>query len=172
VAFRLAEVARRVIGIDTAHDSVDLARQLAAPDSRCEFVEMDATKLAFGHGGFDKVVCVQNGICAFGVDQHMLLREALRVTRPGGEILVSSYSEKFWEHRLQWFEAQAGAGLVGPIDYTKTGNGTIVCQDGFHAGKLSSDAFRKLAARLDMQYEISEVDESSVFCTLVSPRPA
>jgi len=169
VTFQLAEVARRVVGIDTATESLALARQIAGSRSPCEFQEMDALELAFDTSEFDRVVCVQNGICAFGGDQQVLLREALRVTRPGGRILFSTYSERFWPDRLEWFEAQATAGLVGAIDYARTGNGTIACKDGFHSGMVSPEAFRSLGKRLGVQTEVTEVDESSVFCEFVVP---
>jgi 2-polyprenyl-6-hydroxyphenyl methylase/3-demethylubiquinone-9 3-methyltransferase len=166
VAFRLAEAARRVVGIDTATESLVLARQTSGADSQCEFLEMDALELAFDESGFDKVVCVQNGICAFGVDREMLLREALRVTRPGGRVLFSTYSERFWTDRLAWFEAQAEAGLVGAIDYARTGNGEIVCKDGFRTGAVSPEEFRSLCAGLGVDPLITEVDGSSLFCEI------
>jgi 2-polyprenyl-6-hydroxyphenyl methylase/3-demethylubiquinone-9 3-methyltransferase len=167
VARRLAESAGRVIGIDTSTESLALARRLAGPDSRCEFLEMDALELAFEDAEFDKVVCVQNGICAFGVDQKTLLQQALRVTRPGGRVLFSTYSRRFWAHRLRWFEAQAAAGLVGAIDHDRTGNDTIVCKDGFSVGIVSADAWRSLAACLGVNATITEIDESSVWCEIV-----
>ena len=71
---------------------------------------MDASRLAFVDGSFDLVACVQNGICAYAVDQRALIRESLRVLRPGGKALFSSYAESFWEPRLAWFERQAAAG--------------------------------------------------------------
>ena len=80
---------------------LELARQLADPCSRCEFLQMDALNLTFEDSEFDKVICVQNGICAFGVDREMFVREALRVARPGGRLLLSSYSERFWPDRLR-----------------------------------------------------------------------
>ncbi len=166
VASRLAEVARRVVGVDTSTESLMLARQVSSADSQCEFLEMDALELAFDESVFDKVVCVQNGICAFGVDHEMLLREALRVTRPGGRVLFSTYSERFWADRLQWFEAQAAAGLVGAIDYEKTGNGEIVCEDGFRTGIVSPEEFRSLCAGLGVEPLVTEVDGSSVFCEI------
>ena len=60
VAFRLSEVAERVVGIDTAPESLALARQLAGADSRCEFQLMDASALRFGDQVFDIVVCIQS----------------------------------------------------------------------------------------------------------------
>lgn len=169
VAFRLAGAARRVVGIDTSVESLELARRLAGGPGRCRFLGMDALALAFGEATFDKVVCVQNGICAFGVDPEALLREALRVARPGGRILFSTYSGRFWEERLRWFEAQAAEGLLGAIDHERTGNGIIVCHDGFQAGTMSPGAFRDLGECLGVDPRMTEVDESSLFLEGVVP---
>ncbi|HMA77443.1 MAG TPA: class I SAM-dependent methyltransferase, partial [Candidatus Krumholzibacteriaceae bacterium] len=166
VVFRLAEVANRVVGIDNAVESLELARQLSSDDSKCEFIEMDALELTFDDCEFDKVVCIQNGISAFGVDQESLLRQALRVTRPGGSIYLSSYSERFWEDRLSWFEAQSDAGLMGEIDYDETGNNIIVCKDGFRTGIVRPDEFHSLSRKFGLDPKITEVDESSVFCEI------
>jgi len=100
VVWQLAEVARLVIGIDVSHESLHLARLLTAPHLQCRFLEMDALRLAFPGGTFDAVICVQNGVCAFHVEQRALLREALRVVRSPGRVLLSSYSERFWSDRL------------------------------------------------------------------------
>jgi len=172
VAFRLADVARYVIGIDTAKESLMVARQISNNGAQCEFVEMDALSLAFNRSSFDKVVCIQNGICVFGVDRKRLLSEALWVTRPGGAVLFSTYSELFWDDRLQWFEAQAAAGLVGPIDYTQTRNGEIVCTDGFRAGAVTAEVFRSLGTELGVDPVITEVDQSSLFCRITVPEIA
>ena len=170
VATRLAEVASAVVGVDTSDESLGLARELGAGDPRCEFLHMDATDLRFEEGHFDAVVCIQNGICAFGVDPLRLLREALRVTRPGGRALFSTYSDRFWEHRLAWFEAQTAAGLLGPIDRSATGDGVIACTDGFRSGRLRPADFEALCERLGVAGEVTEVDGSSVFCEIVKER--
>jgi 2-polyprenyl-6-hydroxyphenyl methylase/3-demethylubiquinone-9 3-methyltransferase len=130
---------------------------------------MDALEIHFQDCQFDAVVCVQNGICAFGVDQVSLLREALRVTRGGGIVLFSTYSDRFWSDRLAWFESQASEGLVGAIDRSASGNGTIVCQDGFRAGRLTPDDFLSLCGQIGVKPEITEVDGSSVFCEIIKP---
>jgi len=166
VAFRLAEVAERIVGIDTAFENLALTPRFAGPHSKCEFLQMDATTLAFGDETFDAVVCVQNGICAFGVDPERLLREAVRVLRPGGRAFFSTYAAGFWSERLRWFEIQAAAGLVGEIDYEQTRDGVIVCKDGFRTGVLSPEAFRQLSSRFPVRAAITTVDESSVFCVI------
>lgn len=167
VARRLASAARRVVGIDTAYESLTLARKLARSGEACEYLCMDAVALAFAAGSFDAVLCLQNGICAFGVDQASLLGETLRVTREGGLVLFSSYSDKFWPHRLAWFEAQAAEGLIGPVDRTVSGNGVIVCKDGFRAGRMTPGDFHRLTSRMGVNADVAEVDESSVFCEIV-----
>ena len=172
VALCLADVAARVVGIDTSSESLVLARRLAGPGSRCDFEQMDASAPTFPDGMFDAVVCVQNGICAFAVEPERLVREALRVARPGGRALFSSYSDAFWSERLGWFEAQSAAGLMGAIDHEHTGNGTIVCSDGFRAGTYGADSFRALCRGLGVEPVITTVDESSVFCEILVPSPS
>ncbi len=172
VALRLAQVAARVVGIDTSSASLALARRIAGPEPRCEFLRMNASALTFEDEAFDAVVCVQNGICAFAVDPENLVRQALRVVRPGGMALFSTYAAGFWSERLRWFETQAAAGLLGEIDYERTRDGTVVCKDGFRAGTFSPEAFRLLASRIHTECTITTVDESSVFCEIVLPTAA
>jgi 2-polyprenyl-6-hydroxyphenyl methylase/3-demethylubiquinone-9 3-methyltransferase len=172
VAFRLREVAERIVGIDTAPESLALARRLAAGDSRCEFLCMDAIDLRFPDCSFDAVLCLQNGVCAFGVDQLRLLEEALRVTRPGGSVVLSSYSDRFWSDRLAWFEVQAAEGLVGRIDRVASTNGVIVCEDGFRAGRMSPDEFHALCRMIGLKPRVCEIDDSSVFCEIIKPSAA
>jgi len=169
VTFRLAAVAAHIVGLDTSAESLSLAHRLAGPGSRCQFLEMDAAAPTFQDGSFDVVICVQNGICAFAIDPERLVREALRVTKPGGRALFSTYSRAFWPERLRWFEAQAAAGLLGAIDYDRTVNGTIVCEGGFQVGTFSAEAFRVLCCKLGVESVITTIDQSSVFCEFLVP---
>jgi SAM-dependent methyltransferase len=129
---------------------------------------MDAIALGFRDGVFDVVLCVQNGISAFHVDQPALIAESLRVTRPGGRVLFSSYSDEFWRERLEWFRLQSEHGLLGAIDWNATADGVIVCRDGFKAATVSPGEFLHLASRLNVRARIKEVDQSSIFCEIVA----
>lgn len=162
----IAAKARCAVGIDTSIGSLILARRELGGTLRFRLLVMDAAHLGFGSGVFDHVVCVQNGISAFHLDQRQLIGEAIRVTRPGGTVLFSSYADAFWEDRLAWFRLQAEEGLIGEIDEERTGNGEIVCWDGFTATTIGPDRFGELTAAVGAVARIEEVDGSSIFCEI------
>jgi 2-polyprenyl-6-hydroxyphenyl methylase/3-demethylubiquinone-9 3-methyltransferase len=157
----LAQVAGEAWGVDNALASVRLAR---TRHSGCRWAVMDAARLGFGPRCFDVVVGIQNFISACKVPPPDLVRECLRVVRPGGRIFLSSYTAAFWPQRLAWFRAQAGEGLLGAIDEAATGNGVIAGRDGFRATTFSPADFAELAGRLGVAAKVYEVDGSSVFC--------
>jgi len=170
VARRLARATGRVVGIDTAAESLALARQIDRAQ-RCAYARMDAIALGFRDNTFDVVACVQNGIGAFHVDPALLVRESLRVTRSGGFVLLSTYADSIWPERLAWFEEQAREGLIGPIDHEQTGRGVIVCTDGFRAGRMTPADFGDLCAAVGVEGAITEIDRSSLFCAIVKQEP-
>jgi SAM-dependent methyltransferase len=160
---QLAAKATHAIGIDISRASLAMAQTECRGFDNIRLVQMNAVALGFRPGAFDLVCCIQNGISAFKVDNRRLFSEAIRVTRPGGIALFSTYIRSFWHHRLTWFEAQASEGLLGEIDYTRTGDGEIVCKDGFKATTYSPDYFTNLAQELNLNSEIYEIDSSSLF---------
>jgi len=158
---KLAGKAGWAAGVDTSLPTLAFAREFLGPLSNCSLFQMDAVRLGFQDRTFDCAVCIQNGISAFHVDQRTLISEAVRVSRAGGIALFSSYSDKFREERLKWFELQAKHGLVGDIDYDRTMNGVIVCKDGFTATTVDAEGFQVLTAGLKAQVRVVEVDGSS-----------
>lgn len=165
---KLCDKSHEVVGIDNSFSSLGLAAEKLINYPNVRLIAMDAVNLGFMDDIFDLTVCIQNGISAFHVDQSKLIREAIRVTKPHGMVLFSSYSEKFWSERLYWFELQAQAGLIGEIDNDVTGDGTIVCRDGFKATTVRPQQFKALMASLNLKAEIIEVDDSSVFCRIIA----
>jgi len=165
----LARKAARVVGIDTSLASLQMGRGQFRAGHNIDLVCANAVRLSFGDGSFDVVVCIQNGISAFHVDPLELMREAIRVTGPGGTVLFSTYSDRFWGERLRWFERQSEEGLLGEIDRDKTGNGVIVCRDGFTATTVDRHQFRQWATDLGVEVSLAEVDSSSLFCEIAIP---
>lgn len=161
----LASRARFAAGIDTSMSSLLLGRQtILRPYANCHLVQAHALFLPFPDSSFDVVLCLQNGISAFHVDQLRLLRESLRVIGSGGTAIFTSYSEKIWDQRLEWFYRQADEGLIGAIDPDRTRNGVIVCGDGFTATTVGLDRFLSLTNTLGIRAGIHEVDDSFIAC--------
>jgi 2-polyprenyl-6-hydroxyphenyl methylase/3-demethylubiquinone-9 3-methyltransferase len=155
-----------LVGIDTSRASLRLARDYLSDFPDVLLAQMDALHLAFLPGTFDLICCLQNGISAFQLDQRALLAAAVVAARPGGHVLFSSYADVFWEHRLAWFRLQAAHGLLGEIDEAVTGEGVIVCKDGFRATTVSPDQFQTLAQGLGRHVTTEIIADSSVFCEI------
>ncbi len=158
---QISEVCDHVVGIDIAEDNIQYAKRFLG-DGPVTLQVMDATRLAFADTFFDVVLCLQNGISAFGVNEQELIVEALRVTHSGGTVIFSSYSDKIWEERLHWFEIQALHGLVGKINYDQTKDGVISSEDGFVSTTFSQNQFQELISDLPVKSQIIEVDNASI----------
>ena len=167
VLTRLAERAAFTVGIDTSYASLSLCRKTMKYLSRYALFNMNAIYTGFKNEAFDTVVCVQNGISAFHVDQNELIRESIRITKSGGMILFSSYADRLWSERLNWFQIQSDAGLLGKIDLEETHDGIIVTKDGFTARTVRPTDFEKLIAGFNVNMDIHEVDGSSIFCEII-----
>ncbi len=165
-AIKLAKNAKKIIGIDLSEDNIELANRLYQQVDHLEFYKMNAVALNFPADMFDVTICIQNGISAFKEDPHLLLTEALRVTKKGGVLLFSSYSNQIWQDRLDWFQLQVDEKLLGEIDYEETKDGVIVCKNGFKAITYSGNDFLQLASAFNVDMHIYEVDNSSVFCEI------
>ncbi|MBC8491810.1 MAG: class I SAM-dependent methyltransferase [Candidatus Marinimicrobia bacterium] len=159
----ISHLCRMTVGIDNSLISMLYGRKMFADESYIRFYQMDAGEMGFRDNSFDIVLCLQNGISAFKVDKVRLIRECVRIAKPDGKILFSTYSEKFWNERLAWFKVQADEHLIGEIDEEATGNGKIVCKDGFSASTVSPKEFHALGNESGITGEIVEVDESSLF---------
>ncbi len=160
---QLAAGAATIAGIDTSLDSLKFGKNILENKPGISLSCMNAVCLGFKDNSFDFVLCLQNGISAFHSDKLQLVKEAMRVTRKGGKIFFSTYSEKFWRDRLEWFKLQAWEGLIGEIDETKTVRGTIICKDGFKATTIKPGEFISLVSSLNVTPQITGVDESSIF---------
>lgn len=158
---------QHVVGIDSSIHNIQYAKEYLRNKSGWEVFLMNAVELDFEDNSFDVVVCIQNGLSAFHEDPERIVSEALRVTKKSGRALFSTYAEKFWNERLQWFKDQSALGLLGEIDVNKTGNGVIICKDGFTARTFSEEDFRVLARKLDITIRLYEIDNSSLFCEII-----
>jgi len=162
---KLAPFAASIVGIDISEDSIAFGKAYLEDTPNCSLVAMDAHTLDY-RNEFDIVICLQNGLSAMKGDPLDLVRRAMAALVPGGRAYFSSYSPRFWEARLAWFQEQASRGLLGEIDRGKTKDGKIVCKDGFTATTFSAGDLAELGDKVGCACRIEEVDESSLFAIL------
>ena len=168
----LAPVPAHLFGIDLSLASLTLARRHLRRSSAVGGVaQANALVLPFPPASFDLVCCPQNGISAFHVDPRSVVRAALGVTKPGGRVQLFSYAEEFWPQRLAWFRIQAAHGLIGTINETASGKGTIVCDDGFTATTVTPEGFSDLTRDLGASIHISVLRHSSLVCDITAYGP-
>nr|QKW93925.1 class I SAM-dependent methyltransferase [Vitiosangium cumulatum] len=79
----------RLIATDLNEPMLAVARQMVGPDANVEWAQQDMTRLRFADGEFDAVVC-QFGLM-FVPNKPAAAREALRVIRPGGQLLLATW---------------------------------------------------------------------------------
>lgn len=156
----LAPYCGSIVGIDISVESVELGKEYLKDYSNASIVAMDVHRMKFPKP-FDVILCLQNGLSAMRADSTVI-HKILDKVALGGTAYFSSYSAKFWDFRLKWFEEQASKGLLGEIDYTKTKNGVIICKGGFKATIYSPEDFEKIGEELGYPYKVQEVDESSL----------
>ena len=159
---RIAPFAHSVVGIDISADSVARGREYLKNLPNCTLLEGDVHGMEYD-GGFNMVLCLQNGLSAIQGDPADTVERSLRAIVPGGEAFFSTYAPGFWEWRLAWFREQADKGLIGELDMERTVSGRIVCKDGFTATTFSEDDLVTLGKKTGCPFRTETADGSSLF---------
>lgn len=163
----LAPSCASIVGMDISEESVQLGSDYLQDFPNAHMIVMDVHAMNFSHP-FDVILCLQNGLSAMRANDAVVQR-VLSCLAPGGTAYFSTYSANFWDHRLAWFQEQAGKGLLGELDMDQTRNGVIVCKDGFQATTHSPADLDSIGRNSGLAYEVTEVDESSLFLILHNP---
>ncbi len=93
--------ARRVVGVDLSGACVERARERAGGDAGLAFRQGDIADLsAFADSSFDVALCLGTMMYLDAGQVRAALAELVRVTRPGGSVLVLFLREQGWCARL------------------------------------------------------------------------
>ena len=157
----LAPKCASITRIDISEKNVELGLEYIKDYPNANMMVMDVHNMNLDEK-YDVVLCLQNGLSAMKGNLHTI-KSIMDLVKPKGKAYFSSYSENFWDTRLEWFREQAEKGLLGEIDMENTKDGVIVCKDGFRATTHSVEDFQKIGEELGFPFEIREVDESSLF---------
>ena len=86
VAVRIAERGCTTVGAEASMEMIGLGRYVH-PESNAVMVRSIAEELPFPDGTFDRVIC-QGSLDHF-VDGHAFMREAARITKPDGRVVIA-----------------------------------------------------------------------------------
>ncbi len=157
----LAPYCQTIDGIDVSDESVAFSKAYLSSSPNAAIYKMDIHRMEISET-YDVVLCLQNGLSAMRLSKEEIAG-IFELVKSGGRVYFSTYSARFWNTRLEWFEEQASKNLLGKIDTNKTKDGVIICEDGFRATTQSEEDFEEIGDFLGYPYEIKEVDESSLF---------
>ena len=166
---QLAPHCSKITGMDISAESVELAADYLKECPNAKMVEMDLHALHFDEK-FDVVLCLQNALSATRATPESI-KNMVSLLAPGGTAFFSTYSAKFWDWRIKWFEEQAEKDCLGKLDYENTKDGVIVCVDGFRATTQTPEELDAIGKMIGLPYEVTEVDESSVFLIVHNVSP-
>jgi SAM-dependent methyltransferase len=103
----------RITAVNLSLKQLSTGRENA---SRCDFLAMDAAKLAFAERSFDNILCVE-AACHFNTREDFF-RECHRILKPRGRVVFSDLLLSYWMER--WAPERRGANFVlDPVGYSR-----------------------------------------------------
>ncbi|MFQ5664493.1 MAG: class I SAM-dependent methyltransferase [Terriglobia bacterium] len=133
----LPDAARHWVGMDFLEAYLHDARAHRRLAPTTGLTAGRARQLPFADSAFDGVVCAQSTLGLLGEEKLAALREAARVTRPGGRLLFVVYSELSMVPRAEWYTEMHRRGMMAPLDWGRSTPDLLLTEDG-HA----SECFR------------------------------
>jgi len=155
----IAKIIKKGIGIDFDSEIIKEAKRNLKKFSNIELFVENAKETHFKDNTFDYVICLGNTFGNFGRDKYKILREMKRVTKKGGKIIVSIYSEKALPVRVEGYKK------VGWVIIKKsTKERTIYTKDGLTSEQFSKRKIKKIFQKVGLNVKIVELNPISYIC--------
>ena len=99
VLSRFAAAGSAVEGVDITDRAIELSqRRFHEAGLRGGFTRINGQRLPFGDGSFDVVTSM--GVLHHVPDPNLLVEDAVRVLKPGGEMIVMLYHRYSWQYQI------------------------------------------------------------------------
>jgi SAM-dependent methyltransferase len=139
VARRAALAGADVVAVDPAAGLVETARRLAAADDLdIRFDVGDAEALPYGDASFDAVASSMALI--FAPDHARVAGELARVTRPGGRVAFSAWTESFFEPVLGKYAPAPEPGQGDPLEWSDPEHAHVLLGEWFELAYEDGDS--------------------------------
>ncbi|AVH71159.1 class I SAM-dependent methyltransferase [Nostoc sp. 'Lobaria pulmonaria (5183) cyanobiont'] len=148
-----------IVGINISSQQIERSI-VNAPE--CKFICMDAVQMEFEDESFDNIICVE---AAFYFDtREKFLKEAWRVLKPGGHLILSDIIFENTQHFGDWIVPQKN--IVKDQDIEEYKN--IYKQVGFQlldfvdvTEKCWLTHYRYLKSSIEEEFQAGEIDEQT-----------
>ncbi len=147
------------VGMDLMESYLRFARSSRQVAAGTGFAAGRAGQLPFADSSFDAVLCAQNTLGLLGEEKLPTLREAARVTRPGGKLVFVVYSEFSIIPRVEWYTQMLQQGMMAPIDWAQSGPELLLTEDGHASECFRRQRLEALFAEAGLMSRLARVGE-------------
>ena len=156
----IVKIPKKIVGIEK---NKKLFKKIKEELSNLENVKLfleDAKKMHFADDTFDYSLCMGNTFGDFKEDKIKILKEMKRVTKKGGKIIISVYSEKALDVRIKQYKK------IG-MKIKKVQNGTVYTKDDLILEQFTKEEIRKIFNSVGLKVKIIELNSISYLCEAV-----
>ena len=133
-----SKISKKVFGIDNSQNAVKIAKKNLKDYDNIEIILENAEKMHFKDNFFDIVYCFGNTFGNWGSKKRKILKEMLRILKPGGKIWINVWAENSLNMRLKAYKR------IG-LKIKKVADGAVTVEDGKQ--KIALEQFDKETLR-------------------------
>jgi ubiquinone/menaquinone biosynthesis C-methylase UbiE len=142
--------ARAVTGIDFSDTLLKQAKEKLAKKDNIDLHNMEAHRLKFDDCTFRCTMCMENTFGNMPEIALDVLKEMKRVTKKGGQIILSVYSEAAKDMQLENYN------LVKLTNITESAN-AIQTDEGLYSRRFTKDELKELFRSIGLECEITQL---------------
>lgn len=156
----IVNIAKKIIGIDNDKGLFEEIKENLSKFKNVEVFLEDARKMHFPDNMFDYTICMGNTFGDFGNDKLKVLKEMKRVTKKGGKIIISVYSENALEIRIKEYKR------IG-IKIKKIQDGIVYSENGLILEQFNKEKLKKIFDLIGLDVKIIKLNSISYLCEAI-----
>ncbi|MBW2964575.1 class I SAM-dependent methyltransferase [Candidatus Woesearchaeota archaeon] len=141
---------RIVAGIDFSRSLLDKARQQLSIFNNTSLHEMDASSLSFSDESFRYTICMENTFGNMPGMELRVLSEMKRVTKKGGMIILSVFSEKARDMQVENY-------LMAGLTCIRDAGNAVTTNEGLFSRRFSKDEILRLFSSIGLDCSITSL---------------
>jgi ubiquinone/menaquinone biosynthesis C-methylase UbiE len=153
----IVNIAGKIVGIDNNKPLCGKIVKKLSKFKNVKFFCENAEKMHFSNNTFDYVICMGNTFGDFAKSKLKILKEMKRITKRGGKIIVSVYSEKALNVRKKEYKR------IG-IKIKRIDNGTIYAGNHLVLEQFDREKLQKIFNLAKLKVKITKLNPISYIC--------